>query len=162
MPTNPLRVLVTGGAGFIGSALVRRLIADSDHHVLNFDKLTYAATLSSLESVAIHPRYSFLKADICDADAVAHAFKTFDPDVVVHLAAESHVDRSISGSDVFVKTNVLGTFTLLEAARRFMASGRKGSADFRFVHVSTDEVYGSLGDDGLFTEMTPYDPSSPA
>ena len=104
---------------------------------------------------------AFEKNDICDVDAVNAIFAKYQPDAVVHLAAESHVDRSISGSDVFVKTNVLGTFTLLEAARRHMASGRNGSGDFRFVHVSTDEVYGSLGDDGLFTETTPYDPSSP-
>src|SRR3569833_486094 len=117
MPSNSLRVLVTGGAGFIGSALVRRLLADSDHHVLNFDKLTYAATLTSLPGLANHPRYRLLKADICDAEAVAHAFKTFDPDVVVHLAAESHVDRSIDGPGEFIQTNIVGTYTLLQGSQ---------------------------------------------
>jgi dTDP-glucose 4,6-dehydratase len=156
-----MKVLVTGGAGFIGSAVCRHFILDLGYDVVVVDKLTYAGNLASLAPVADNPRYVFEKHDICDVDAVNAIFAKHRPGAVVHLAAESHVDRSISGSDVFVKTNVLGTFTLLEAARRFMASGRKGSADFRFVHVSTDEVYGSLGDDGLFTEMTPYDPSSP-
>jgi dTDP-glucose 4,6-dehydratase len=157
-----MRVLVTGGAGFIGSAVCRHFIADLGHDVVVVDKLTYAGNLASLAPVASSPRYVFEKQDICDAGAMNAVFSTYQPDAVVHLAAESHVDRSISGSDVFVKTNVLGTFTLLEAARGFIASSRKGDAGhFRFVHVSTDEVYGSLGDAGLFTEMTPYDPSSP-
>jgi dTDP-glucose 4,6-dehydratase len=156
-----MRVLVTGGAGFIGSAVCRHFILDLGHTVANVDKLTYAGNLASLAPVAAKPLYSFEKHDICDGDAVNALFAKYQPDAVVHLAAESHVDRSISGSDVFVKTNVLGTFTMLEAARRYVASARKGSDDFRFVHVSTDEVYGSLGDDGLFTETTPYDPSSP-
>ncbi|MCK1404933.1 dTDP-glucose 4,6-dehydratase [Bradyrhizobium sp. 76] len=156
-----MRVLVTGGAGFIGSAVCRHFIQDLSHDVVVIDKLTYAGNLASLAPVAADPRYAFEKHDICDVDAVNAIFAKYRPDAVVHLAAESHVDRSISGSDVFVKTNVLGTFTLLEAARKYVASGHKGLADFRFLHVSTDEVYGSLGDDGLFTETTPYDPSSP-
>jgi dTDP-glucose 4,6-dehydratase len=162
MPSNSLRVLVTGGAGFIGSALVRRLIADSDHHVLNFDKLTYAATLTSLPGLADHPRYRFLKADICDAEAVAHAFTSFDPDIVVHLAAESHVDRSIDGPGEFIQTNVVGTYTLLQGAlRHFRRLSPERQDRFRFHHVSTDEVFGSLGQEGYFTETTPYDPRSP-
>jgi dTDP-glucose 4,6-dehydratase len=156
-----MRVLVTGGAGFIGSAACRHFIQDLGHDVVVIDKLTYAGNLASLAPVAADPRYAFEKHDICDVDAINTIFAKYRPDAVVHLAAESHVDRSISGSDVFVKTNVLGTFTLLEAARKYLASGHKGLADFRFLHVSTDEVYGSLGDDGLFTEATPYDPSSP-
>jgi dTDP-glucose 4,6-dehydratase len=156
-----MRVLVTGGAGFIGSAVCRHFILDLGHDVVVIDKLTYAGNLASLAPVAADPRYAFEKHDICDVDAINAIFAKYRPGAVVHLAAESHVDRSISGSDVFVKTNVLGTFTLLEAARKYLASGHKGLADFRFLHVSTDEVYGSLGDDGLFTEATPYDPSSP-
>ena len=155
-----MRVLVTGGAGFIGSAVCRHFILDLGHDVVVIDKLTYAGNLASLAPVAADPRYAFEKHDICDVDAINAIFAKYRPDSVVHLAAESHVDRSISGSDVFVKTNVLGTFMLLEAARKYLASG-KGLADFRFLHVSTDEVYGSLGEDGLFTETTPYDPSSP-
>jgi dTDP-glucose 4,6-dehydratase len=156
-----MRVLVTGGAGFIGSAVCRHFILELGHDVVVIDKLTYAGNLASLAPVAASPRYVFEKHDICDADAVNAIFATYQPDALVHLAAESHVDRSISGSDVFVKTNVMGTFTLLEAARKYMASGRKGPGDFRFLQVSTDEVYGSLGEDGHFTETTPYDPSSP-
>jgi dTDP-glucose 4,6-dehydratase len=126
------------------------------------DKMTYAGNLASLAPVAFLPNYTFEKHDICDATAVNAIFAEYQPDAVVHLAAESHVDRSIVGSDVFVKTNVLGTFTLLEAARKYLDLVRKdNSIDFRFVHVSTDEVYGSLGDEGLFTERTAYDPSSP-
>ena len=156
-----MRVLVTGGAGFIGSAVCRHFILDLGHDVVVLDKLTYAGNLQSLVPVAADPRYVFEKHDICDVDAVNAIFAKYRPDAVVHLAAESHVDRSISGSDVFVKTNVLGTFTLLEAARKYTASGGKETGDFRFLHVSTDEVYGSLGDDGLFTETTPYKPNSP-
>jgi dTDP-glucose 4,6-dehydratase len=156
-----MRVLVTGGAGFIGSALCRHFILELGHDVVVIDKLTYAGNLASLATVATDARYAFEHQDICDAEAVHSIFAKYQPDSVVHLAAESHVDRSISGSDVFVKTNVLGTFTLLEAARRYMATSGKGADDFRFVHVSTDEVYGSLGEEGLFTETTPYDPSSP-
>jgi dTDP-glucose 4,6-dehydratase len=162
MTSASLRVFVTGGAGFIGSALVRRLIAHSDHRVLNFDKLTYAATLTSLASVADNPRYSFVKADICDTGAVGDAFKSFDPDVVVHLAAESHVDRSIDAPGDFVQTNVVGTYTLLhEALRHWRQLPSTRQDRFRFHHVSTDEVFGSLGPTGYFTETTPYDPRSP-
>ena len=157
-----MRVIVTGGAGFIGSAVCRHFISDLNYDVVVVDKMTYAGNLASLAPVASSPRYVFEKHDICDAAAVNSIFAKYQPDAVVHLAAESHVDRSISGSDVFVKTNVLGTFTLLEAARSYLKSVRQDNpADFRFVHVSTDEVYGSLGDEGLFTEATAYDPSSP-
>jgi dTDP-glucose 4,6-dehydratase len=157
-----MRVIVTGGAGFIGSAVCRHLVLDLGYDVVVLDKMTYAGNLASLDSVASSPRYTFEKHDICDAAAVNAIFASYKPDAVVHLAAESHVDRSISSSDVFVKTNVLGTFTLLEATRRYLGGqDRKRTDDFRFIHVSTDEVYGSLGDKGLFTETTSYDPSSP-
>ncbi|MEH2470489.1 dTDP-glucose 4,6-dehydratase [Nitrobacteraceae bacterium AZCC 2161] len=157
-----MRVLVTGGAGFIGSAVCRHFISNLDHDVVVLDKMTYAGNLASLAPVASSGHYAFEKHDICDAVAVNAIFTKYQPDAVVHLAAESHVDRSISGSDVFIKTNVLGTFTLLEAVRDYLNSVRRNHAiDFRFIHVSTDEVYGSLGDDGLFTETTAYDPSSP-
>src|SRR6188768_2137117 len=142
-----MRVLVTGGAGFIGSAVCRHFIGDLKHDVVVVDKLTYAGNMASLAPVASSSRYAFEKHDICDPEAIEAIFAKYHPDAVVHLAAESHVDRSISGSDVFVKTNVLGTFTLLEAARRYVASGQaNSSSDFRFIHVSTDEVYGSLGE----------------
>lgn len=157
-----MRVLVTGGAGFIGSALVRHLVLDKGYDVLNIDKLTYAGTLTSLASVEGNNHYRFLKADICDGSAISEAFESFRPDRVMHLAAESHVDRSITGAKDFVETNVLGTFTMLEAARaHWQRLSGEAKDSFRFLHVSTDEVYGSLGDDGLFTETTPYDPSSP-
>ena len=157
-----MRVLVTGGAGFIGSALVRQLIDHSDHNVLVFDKLTYAGSLSNLEPVQGSNRYEFLQADICDAAAVRTAVKTFDPDVMVHLAAESHVDRSIDGPGEFIQTNIVGTFVMLQAALvHFRQLPAERAAHFRFHHVSTDEVYGSLGATGLFTEETPYDPRSP-
>ena len=157
-----MRVLVTGGAGFIGSALVRLLIDHSDHNVLVFDKLTYAGSLSNLEPVQGSNRYEFLQADICDAAAVRTAVKTFDPDVMVHLAAESHVDRSIDGPGEFIQTNIVGTFVMLQAAlEHFRQLPAERAARFRFHHVSTDEVYGSLGATGLFTEETPYDPRSP-
>lgn len=157
-----MRVIVTGGAGFIGSAVCRHFVLDLGHDVVVVDKLTYAGNMDSLEPVASNPKFSFERHDICDADAMNRIFSQHQPDAVVHLAAESHVDRSISGSDVFVKTNVVGTFTLLEAARRYLSlADRARAKDFRFVHVSTDEVYGSLDDVGHFTETTPYDPSSP-
>jgi dTDP-glucose 4,6-dehydratase len=156
-----MRVLVTGGAGFIGSAVCRHFVLDLDYDVVVIDKLTYAGNIASLTPVASSPRFAFEQHDICDRVAMDAIFARHQPDAIVHLAAESHVDRSISGSDVFVQTNVVGTFTLLEAARRYLAESRKDAGDFRFVHVSTDEVYGSLGADGLFAETTPYDPSSP-
>ena len=157
-----MRILVTGGAGFIGSALTRRLIRDSDHEVMVYDALTYAGVLSSLEPVAADPRYSFRRADICDPAAVQAAFADFQPDVVAHLAAESHVDRSIDGPGAFVQTNLVGTFVMLQQAEaywRTLDGDRK--TGFRFHHISTDEVFGSLGDEGAFTETTPYDPRSP-
>jgi dTDP-glucose 4,6-dehydratase len=157
-----MRVIVTGGAGFIGSALVRHLVLERDYEVLNIDALTYAGNLQSLREVEGSNKYSFLHADICDGAAMEGALDAFRPDRIMHLAAESHVDRSITGAADFVRTNVIGTFTLLDAARRYW-NALEGQAknDFRFVHVSTDEVYGSLGADGLFSEETPYDPSSP-
>jgi len=157
-----LRVLITGGAGFIGSALVRRLIADTDHQVLNIDKLTYAGNLSSLQAVAGHPRYRFLRADICNAEAMRSAIADFQPDVVTHLAAESHVDRSIDGPAAFIETNVVGTFVLLTETLDYWRRLPRGAQErFRFHHISTDEVFGSLGVDGIFNEATPYDPRSP-
>lgn len=157
-----MRILVTGGAGFIGSALVRHLITNSDHEVLNFDKLTYAGTLTSLAMVSSSPRYRFKQGDICDERAVAAAIEDFQPDVITHLAAESHVDRSIDGPGAFVQTNIVGTYTLLAKALdywRRLDDVRQKS--FRFHHISTDEVFGSLGETGYFTEATPYDPRSP-
>lgn len=155
------RVIVTGGAGFIGSAVVRMLVSEGVE-VLNVDKLTYAGNLSSVASVADKPNYRFLKADICDAEAMVRAFADFRPDGVMHLAAESHVDRSIDGPGLFLRTNIIGTYTLLEAARAYRATlGGQARDDFRFLLISTDEVYGSLGPEGYFTETTNYDPRSP-
>ncbi len=157
-----MRIFVTGGAGFIGSALVRHLIENTDHEVLNFDKLTYAGTLSTVERVADSNRYRFVQGDICDAEAVRAAILEFKPEIVTHLAAESHVDRSIDGPGAFVQTNVVGTYTMLAEARAYwLGLEPQAKAAFRFHHISTDEVYGSLGDTGLFTEETPYDPRSP-
>lgn len=157
-----MRVIVTGGAGFIGSALVRHLVLDRGFDVLNIDALTYAGNLESLRPIAGNTNYNFLHANICDRDAISNAIRDFQPQWIMHLAAESHVDRSITGAADFIQTNVIGTFTLLEAARSYW-SALQGDArnSFRYLHVSTDEVYGSLGDDGLFDESTPYDPSSP-
>jgi dTDP-glucose 4,6-dehydratase len=156
-----MRVLVTGGAGFIGSAVVRHLIG-LGHEVLTFDKLTYAGNLASLAGVMAHERHTFLKADICDAAAVRAAFSSFRPELVMHLAAESHVDRSIDGPGEFINTNVVGTYTMLqEALRHFRALPEGERAGFRFHHISTDEVFGSLGPEGLFREDTPYQPNSP-
>jgi dTDP-glucose 4,6-dehydratase len=154
-------VLVTGGAGFIGSAVCRHLVG-AGANVLNVDALTYAGNLASLATVDNAPNYRFARIDVCDRSGIAEALQTFQPDHVIHLAAESHVDRSITGSDAFVQTNILGTFSMLEASRAYWLglAGEKRDK-FRFLHVSTDEVYGSLGDEGLFGETTPYDPSSP-
>ena len=157
-----MRILVTGGCGFIGSAVVRHLINDTDHEVINVDKMTYAATLGSVASVADDERYRHLEIDICDAAAVEAAFVDHQPDAVMHLAAESHVDRSIDGPEQFLQTNIVGTMHLLQAARTLMASRSDGGVDFRFLHVSTDEVFGALAhDDDPFTESTPYSPRSP-
>lgn len=157
------KILVTGGAGFIGSAVVRHIINDTQDAVVNVDKLTYAGNLESLESLANHPRYAFEQVDICDRAALDRVFAEHQPDAVMHLAAESHVDRSIDGPAAFIETNIVGTYTLLEAARAYwhdMPSEKK--AAFRFHHISTDEVYGDLhGTDDLFAETTPYAPSSP-
>jgi len=159
---KPLRILVTGGAGFIGSALVRHLVRDTPHEVLNLDKLTYAGNLASLEPIANAPRYRFVQADICDGAAVAKAIADYRPDVITHLAAESHVDRSIDGPADFIQTNIVGTFTMLSAALDYWRTlDEEARAAFRFHHISTDEVFGSLADDGFFTEETPYDPHSP-
>ena len=157
-----MRIVVTGGAGFIGSALVRHLIARTSHEVLVVDKLTYAGTLTSLAAVQNNARYHFSQIDICDRPAIAHIFSSFDPDAIIHLAAESHVDRSIDGPNDFIKTNVVGSYVLLDMA---LAHWRKLDSErarrFRFHHVSTDEVYGALPDEGYFTESTRYDPRSP-
>jgi dTDP-glucose 4,6-dehydratase len=156
------RFLVTGGAGFIGSALVRFLIAETSHSVLVVDKLTYAGNLESLSSVSSDPRYRFLRADICDAVKMTEAVQDFAPDYIVHLAAESHVDRSIDGPAAFIETNVLGTFTLLQVARSYWSKlSAQRRSGFRFHHVSTDEVFGSLPAAGYFDEQTAYDPRSP-
>ncbi|MBW6506675.1 MAG: dTDP-glucose 4,6-dehydratase [Rhodobacteraceae bacterium] len=154
-----MKVLVTGGAGFIGSAVVRRAIADG-YAVVNVDCLTYAACLDNVASVAGHPRYAFVQADIRDAEAMAGVFAIHRPDAVMHLAAETHVDRSIDGPGAFIDTNVRGTFVLLEAARAYWAAQGKPS-QFRFHHISTDEVFGSLGATGQFSETSPYAPNSP-
>jgi dTDP-glucose 4,6-dehydratase len=156
-----MKILITGGAGFIGSAVVRRAIADG-HQVVNLDVLTYSANLENVASVAQSPGYAFEQADICDEATVREIFRRHQPDAVMHLAAESHNDRAIEGPLDFVRTNVLGTAILLEAARAHwskLPDDRK--ATFRFHHVSTDEVFGALGEDGEFTEATPYDPNSP-
>ena len=154
-----MKILVTGGAGFIGSAVVRRAIAQG-HEVINLDALTYAACLENVAEVSDNPRYVFEEVNIRDYAALNKVFETHNPDAVMHLAAESHVDRSIDGPSDFIETNITGTFNMLEAARAHWA--RQGKPDsFRFHHISTDEVYGSLGETGMFTEDTPYDPRSP-
>lgn len=154
-------VIVTGAAGFIGSNLVRTLLADNDYTVIAFDKLTYAGNLKSLAEIWDHPNFEFVRADICDREAVASIFANRKPIGIMHLAAESHVDRSIDGPEQFVQTNIVGTFRLLQASLKYVKSTDANSG-FRFLHVSTDEVFGSLGDsDPGFHEQTPYDPHSP-
>jgi len=153
-------LLVTGGAGFIGSAVVRELINNSDYIVVNIDKLTYAGNLESLKKVSSNPRYHFEQVDICDSENIRRIFKQFQPAGILHLAAESHVDRSIIGPGEFIQTNIVGTYNLLECAREYWNElGDK--SQFKFVHISTDEVFGSLGNTGYFSETTPYDPRSP-
>jgi dTDP-glucose 4,6-dehydratase len=160
--TEAKRILVTGGAGFIGSALVRHLVRDTPHQVLNIDKVTYAGNLASLREVQGANTYSFVQADICDAAAVRRALHEFRPDVVTHLAAESHVDRSIDGPAAFIQTNIVGSFVMLsEVLDYWRGLDPAARAAFRFHHISTDEVFGSLGKDGAFCEATPYDPRSP-
>ncbi|WP_281963325.1 dTDP-glucose 4,6-dehydratase [Acinetobacter johnsonii] len=158
-----MNILITGGAGFIGSAVIRHLMNNTEHTVLNVDKLTYAGNLESLASVADSSRYQFTQTDICDRTALDQLFNDFQPDAVMHLAAESHVDRSITGSAAFIETNIIGTYQLLEATRQYWnALTEDRRLAFRFHHISTDEVYGDLeGTDDLFTETTSYAPSSP-
>ena len=158
-----MKILVTGGAGFIGSAVVRHIIQNTPHTVINVDKLTYAGNLESLRSVADDPRHTFEQVDICDAAEVKRVFAQHAPDRIMHLAAESHVDRSIDGPAEFIQTNIVGTYTLLEAAREYWKGlDDAARANFRFHHISTDEVYGDLdGPEDLFVETTPYAPSSP-
>lgn len=160
-------ILITGGAGFIGSALIRYLIAETEHKIINIDKLTYAGDLNSLNEVCKNSRYTFIEADICDSFTIEKIFNQFKPNILMHLAAESHVDRSINSSSEFIQTNIIGTYTLLEAARNYY-SNLKNKEMFRFHHISTDEVYGDLphpdfneGNLPLFKETTPYNPSSP-
>ncbi|MGF9763308.1 dTDP-glucose 4,6-dehydratase [Microvirga sp. 0TCS3.31] len=160
--TPSKRILVTGGAGFIGSAVARHLISETEHEVLVLDKLTYAGNLDSLEPVGNNPRYSFVQADILDAAKMRQVISSYRPDTVMHLAAESHVDRSIDGPGDFIQTNVVGTYTLLQAALGYWQSLPDPEKEsFRFHHISTDEVFGSLGNEGYFTESTAYDPRSP-
>lgn len=154
-------VIVTGGAGFIGSALIRYAINATDWNVVNIDKLTYAGHRETISDVESNPRYSFEHLDICDKGAMERVFHQYAPRGIIHLAAESHVDRSIDGPAEFVNTNIVGTYTLLEVARKYLMQVTARDIDFRFHHVSTDEVYGSLGGQGYFTESTPYRPNSP-
>ncbi|WP_306250451.1 dTDP-glucose 4,6-dehydratase [Parvularcula sp. IMCC14364] len=157
-----MRYLVTGGAGFIGSAVIRQLISNTKYKVLNLDALTYAGNLSSLDAVAHHERYEFVQGDIRDAELVRGTIAGWRPDIIMHFAAESHVDRSIDGPAAFIETNIIGTFNLLSAALDYWRGlDTEGQRRFRFQHISTDEVYGSLGAEGLFTEKTPYAPNSP-
>ena len=158
-----MKIIVTGGAGFIGSAVIRHIINNTNDEVLNIDKLTYAGNLESLKDIDQDTRYNFKQIDICNADSLQQAFDSFQPDLVMHLAAESHVDRSIDGPAEFIATNIVGTYTLLEAARQYwQALDQSKKATFKFHHISTDEVYGDLeGTTDLFTESTPYAPSSP-
>ena len=157
-----MRILVTGGAGFIGSAVIREIIQNTHHQVLNIDCLTYAGNLENLTSASNSDRYTFSQVDICDMDSLQKSFDDFSPQIIMHLAAESHVDRSIDDPSAFIKTNVFGTCNLLNCAfRLFKKLSAEEQALFRFHHISTDEVFGSLGENGLFTEDTPYAPTSP-
>lgn len=158
-----MKILVTGGAGFIGSAVIRHILSTTDHEVLNLDKLTYAGNLNSLKDVSQSKNYSFSKVDICDKESLQTVFSSFRPNIVMHLAAESHVDRSIDGPSEFISTNIIGTYNLLEASRSYFSNlEEKEALKFRFHHISTDEVYGDLeGPEDLFTEETAYAPSSP-
>ena len=159
----PKKLLITGGAGFIGSAVIRYIIENTQDSVVNVDKLTYAGNLDSLESVENNPRYAFEQVDICHIKELSRVLEQHQPDAIMHLAAESHVDRSIDGSAVFIETNIIGTYTLLEAARVYWDNlNDERKMAFRFHHISTDEVYGDLAlQDSLFTETSPYAPSSP-
>ena len=158
-----MKILVTGGAGFIGSAVIRHIIQNTNNQVLNIDKLTYAGNLESLKEVDQHPNYQFKQIDICDTEQITAAIDVFQPHAIMHLAAESHVDRSIDGPAAFIQTNIVGTYTLLESARKYwMGLDAEAQQNFRFHHISTDEVYGDLeGTTDLFTETTSYAPSSP-
>lgn len=158
--SNQKTLLVTGGAGFIGSAVVRQLIKQSNYNVVNIDKLTYAGNLESLKEVSGNTRYTFEQVDICDKEQISRIFQTYQPIGILHLAAESHVDRSIVGPGEFIQTNIVGTFNLLDCAREYY-NQLEDKSQFKFVHISTDEVFGSLGDEGYFVETTPYDPRSP-
>jgi dTDP-glucose 4,6-dehydratase len=162
MTAGVKRILVTGGAGFIGSALVRHLVRETPHEVLNIDKVTYAGNLASLSEIEGSNHYAFVRADVCDGGAVRRTLREFRPDVVTHLAAESHVDRSIDGPSAFIQTNIVGSFVLLsEVLDYWRGLNAEQKSGFRFHHISTDEVFGSLGPEGAFCETTPYDPRSP-
>jgi dTDP-glucose 4,6-dehydratase len=157
-----MKIIVTGGAGFIGSEVIRQFIVETEHEIINFDKLTYAGNLESLNSIQENERYQFVKGDITDANEVNKIFSDHQPDAIMHLAAESHVDRSIDGPAEFINTNVMGTFNLLNSAKTYWSTLKGPQKDnFRFHHISTDEVYGTLGKTGLFEETTPYSPNSP-
>lgn len=158
-----MKILVTGGAGFIGSAVIRHIVQNTNNQILNIDKLTYAGNLESLKEIDQHPNYEFKQIDICDTEQITAAINVFQPNAIMHLAAESHVDRSIDGPAAFIQTNIVGTYTLLEAARKYwMGLDAEAQQNFRFHHISTDEVYGDLeGTTDLFTETTSYAPSSP-